>query len=161
MVTVPAVSVEPKVAVPELVRVTEPRSVPTAPVTLTAPRVSKVMAEVAPPAVPLMAPVVMGVVAPAPRVRLAPSARFSAGKVMAPVLVPPIWLEPETVSGLVVARLSTPAPWAAREMPAKEMDEAAVAVRPPSKAKAPAMAIEPVLSRETGAVTVIPVMLRE
>ncbi len=161
MVTVSAVSVDPNVAPPTLVSVTEPRSVPTAPVTLVAPRVSKAMEEVAAPAVPLMAPVVTGVAAPAPRMRLAPSASWMAGRVMAPVLVPPIWLAPETLTGLVVARLSTPVPWAETEAPARVMEEGAVAVRPPSKAMVPENATEPVLSRVTGAVTAIPVMASE
>ena len=90
IVTLPAVSVDAKVAPLALVIVTVERSVPMAPFTVTAPSVSKATAEVAPPTVPLMAPVVMAVLAPAPRIRLALLARTMEGREMAPVLVPPI-----------------------------------------------------------------------
>ena len=90
MVTMPACKVEEKVALPTLVRLRVDKSVPTGPFTVTVPNVSKASDEAVPPAVPLMESVVMGVPAPAPSNRLAPFARMMAGKVMAPVLEPPI-----------------------------------------------------------------------
>ena len=99
MVTVLAVTVLWKATPPDWVMMMVPMSVPTAPVTVTAPVVLRVRLLTAPAAVPVIDPRLMVFAIPVPIVRANPSAKVAVPKVMAPVEVPPTAVFPPTVTG--------------------------------------------------------------
>ena len=76
----------PKVTPPELVMVRVPMSVPTLPLKVTTSVVLIVMCDLAPAAVPEIELKVIGVAAPAPSVKVAPSSKVTAPKVIRPVV---------------------------------------------------------------------------
>ena len=86
--TVAALTVLLKVVPPEFVIVIVPMSVPTAP-TVTAPVVLIVKFDALPPAVPVTDDKLKVLAMPVPTVKVTPSARVAAPKVIAPVEVPP------------------------------------------------------------------------
>lgn len=73
-----------------LVMVIVPMSVPIAPDGITVFKVFMVILDDVPPTVPDIEPVDTGVLAPAPSVKVMPSASVEAPKVIAPVEEPPI-----------------------------------------------------------------------
>ena len=75
-----------KVTPPELVIVRVPMSVPMLPLKVTASLVLIVMCDLAPAAVPEIELRVMGVAAPAPSVKVAPSSKVTAPRVIRPVV---------------------------------------------------------------------------
>ena len=153
-VTVVALTVLLKVVPPELVMVSVPTLVPTAPLTVIDPVVSKVKL-----ALPLDGPVMVvrliGVAAPAPKVRLLLSA--IAPKVIVPVEVPPIVDVPPIVTPVLLSpKVITPVP-AAVTVPLTVMALGAVAVKPPVKANVPPLVPKvtvPVLIIDTALVMV-------
>ena len=158
--TVAASTVLLKVVPPELVSVSVPMSVPTAPVTLTAAVVFSVRFDAVPPAVPLTLPSVSGVAAPVPTVRVLLSARVALPSVIWPVEAPPTVASSVTLTA-VVPRLMTAVP-AALMVPAMFFDDGAVAVTPPvnarlSAAASPSVSV-PVLRKLTALVIVPPAL---
>ena len=75
-----------KVIPPEFVTVSAPISVPIAPLTVTTPAVLKVIFEGLPPATPVIELSVIGVAAPAPKVKVTPSLSVTAPSVICPVV---------------------------------------------------------------------------
>ena len=130
MVNVAAVTLPVNVPVEQLVTVTVPISVPIAPETPMVLVVLKVISEAVLPAVPATDDNETGVAAPAPTVRVTPSAKVMAPIVIVPVEVLPTVEVPVTDTGLF--RLMTPVP-AAVTVPYNVMAEGAMAVMPPVK----------------------------
>ena len=107
-------------------------SVPTAPLTVTVPVVFNVKLEDEPFNVPVTEDKLNVFALPVPTVRVTPSAKVAAPKVIAPVDVPPTVESPETVTALV-PKLITPVP-AAVIVPLIIFELGAVAVTPPVNA---------------------------
>jgi hypothetical protein len=99
-VTVAALTVLENVVPPDLVTVTVPISVPTAPLTVTAPVVLIVKLEVGLPAVPVTEDKLNIFPIPVPTVRVTSFAKVAAPNVIFPVDVPPTVEFPETVTPL-------------------------------------------------------------
>ena len=111
-------------------------SVPTAPLTVTAPVVLIVRLETVPLSVPVTVDKVIDVAAPAPTVNVAPSARVAAPKVICPVDVPPTVELPPTLTPVSESpKVITPDP-AAVTVPFKLILLGAVATTPPVNAVA-------------------------
>ncbi len=111
-------------------------SVPTAPLTVTAPVVLIVRLDAAPRAVPVTELRLIGVALPAPTVSVAPSASVAAPSVICPVEAPPIVELPPTATPVLPSpSVITPVP-AAVTLPFTLMAEGAVATTPPVKAVA-------------------------
>ena len=90
-----------KVIPPELVMVKVPISVPIAPETVIADVVLKVIFDLALPAVPEIELNVIGVAAPAPRTKVAPSSRVTAPRVIRPEVGLRVVLYPKRVGTLM------------------------------------------------------------
>lgn len=132
-VTVVAPTVPLKVVPPELVIVTVPMSVPMLPPIVTAPVVLMVRFEALPLAVPVTEERLMALAMPVPIVKVAPSARVAAPKVMLPVEAPPtVELPPIVTPVLLSPKVITPVP-AAVTVPLTVMALGAVATIPPVK----------------------------
>ena len=129
-VTVVALTVLLKVVPPEFVIVMVPMSVPMAPLIVTAPVVLMVRLEAVPLAVPVTEDKLITLAIPVPTVKVAPSAKVAAPKVILPVDVPPIVELPATVTG--APKFRTPVP-AAVTVPFTVMALGAVATTPPVK----------------------------
>ena len=143
-VTVAASTVLPKVVPPDWVISTVPISVPTAPLTVTAPVVLMVRLEDTPPAVPVTAARLIGVAAPVPTVSVVLSAIVAVPMVIWPVEVPPTVELPPTATPVPASpRVMTPVP-AAVTLPLRLMLEGAVATTPPVKFR-----VSPLLPRVT------------
>ena len=157
MATVAASTVLLKVVPPELVMVMVPISVPTAPLTVTAPVVLMVRFDVVPPAVPETEDRLIALAIPVPTVKVAPSTKVAAPKVMLPVEVPPMVVLAVTLTGAPKFRAAVVA---AVIVPATLMALGAVAVIPPVNAKVPVLAPKvtvPVLLKVT-ALVIVPVV---
>ena len=131
-----------------------PMSVPTAPPTVTAPVVLIVRLDAVLPAVPLTEDKLIALARFVPTVKVTPSAKVAAPKVMAPVEVPPMMVFALTLTG--APRLIAAVP-AAVIVPATLTALGAVATTPPVKAKVPPLApkvTEPVLLKVTALVIV-------
>ena len=155
--TVATLIAPPKVVPPELVMVKVPISVPMAPPTVTAPVVLIVRLEAVPLAVPVTVDKLIAFAIPVPIVKVAPSAKVAAPKVMLPVEVPPTVVLAVTATG--APKFRTPVP-AAVIVPAKLIPLGAVAVKPPVNAKVPPLVPNvraPVLLKVT-ALVIVPVL---
>ena len=133
-VTVAASTVLEKVVPPDWVRVTVPISVPTAPLIVAAPVVWMVRLEVEPLSVPVTDERLKVLAIPVPTVKVTPSAKVAAPKVMLPVEVPPtVELPPTLIPVSLSPKVMTPVP-AAVTIPLRLILLGAVAVTPPVKA---------------------------
>ena len=131
-IIVAASTVLVNVVAPDRVTVTVQISVPTI-LTETVPVVLIVRLEDEPPAVPVTVhKVIFAAYAPPPTVNVAPSAKVTAPKLIAPVDVPPTVESPETVTA-VVPKLIAPVP-AAVIVPLIIFELGVVAVTPPVNA---------------------------
>ena len=130
-------------------------SVPTAPLTVTAPVVLIVRLETVPLSVPVTVDKEIGVAAPAPTVNVTPSDKVAAPIVICPVDAPPIVEVPviETVPKLI-----TPVP-AALTVPLIVLELGDVAVTPPVNAVVPTKVRVPVLEKVTAFVIVPPALI--
>ncbi len=128
-VTVVALTVFWKAAPPLLVMVKVPISVPTAPLTFTAAVLLKVTFDELPLLTPLIAPVLIGVAAPLPNVKVTPSLIVTAPNVIVPV--PAVIVVSAVTVVLLLPRFTL---WLVAEIvPATDLLEGAVAVTPPVK----------------------------
>jgi len=154
-VTVAASTVLENVVPPDLVTVTVPISVPTAPLTVTAPVVLIVKLETEFNAVPVTEDKEIGVSAPAPTVNVLLSDKVAAPIVICPVDAPPIVESPviETVPKVI-----TPVP-AALTVPLIVLELGAVAITPPVNAVVPAKVSVPELEKVTAFVIVPPPLI--
>ena len=136
MVVVAAATVLWKVVPPELVMVSVPMSVPTAPATVTAPVVLRIKLLERGEAVPVTAAMLIVLAMPVPTVRVTLSSRMALPRVMVPVEAPPTAPLPLfTLSGVSESpRVMIPAP-AAVTVPIRLIAEGAVAIMPPVKLK--------------------------
>ena len=146
-VIVAALTVLENVVPPDRVIVTVPMSVPTAPLTVTAPVVLIVKLEAVPLAVPVTEDKLNVFALPVPTVKVTPSAKVAAPNVIFPVDVPPTVEFPETVTP-VVPKLITPVP-AAVIVQLIVLELGAVAVTPPVNAVVPTKVTVPVLANVT------------
>jgi len=128
---VPVVTAPVKVVPPELVMVRVPMSVPIVLETASAPSVLIVKCEALPFAVPATAVRLIGVLAPAPIMRVTPSTKVVLPNVIVPVLAPPTVLLALTVTAVSASpKVITPVPLAAI-VPAIDTLLGAVATKPP------------------------------
>ena len=125
-----AATVPENVVPPELVTVTVPTSVPTAPLADTAPVVLSVRFDAAPPKLPLTLDRLTGLAAPVPTVKVTPSTRVTGPSVTVPVPLDRM-LEPATL----VAVLRPSAVFAVVMFPFTTLDPT-VRATPPVKTRA-------------------------
>ena len=162
IVTRSASTVDWKVVPPELVIITAPMSVPTAPLTVAVPVVSIVTCSPTLPVVPVIEPTWIVLATPVPSVRVAVCPSSTSASVMLPVEAPPMAAAPTTVTS-VSRSPSVITPVVAAIVAEIEIAAGAVATTPPANVNVsppvspnwrapvlrnsvtPAMAFEPLL----------------